>query len=97
MLNVTHWSIQASIVVWLYPWMAGVLAMKFVPPRLVAVGTGCLLELSYNFDPVRFRVPADLAELFGHGQPALLLLPGGDARPSEGLARSLVLEQRCAS
>ncbi|HLJ49864.1 MAG TPA: hypothetical protein VKU01_27810 [Bryobacteraceae bacterium] len=72
-------------------------SMKFVPPRLVAVGTCGLLELSYNFDLVRFRVPADFTELFGHGQPALLLLPRGDARPCEGLARGVVLEQRYAS
>jgi hypothetical protein len=44
-------------------------SMKFVPPRLVAVGTGCLLELSCNLDLVRFRVTADFMGLFGHGEP----------------------------
>jgi hypothetical protein len=68
-------------------------SMKFMTPRLVSVSTGRLLELSYNLDLVRFRITADLTELFGHREAALLLLPGGDTCPSEGITRSFVWDQ----
>jgi hypothetical protein len=72
-------------------------SMEFVTPTLVAVSAGRFVKLSHNLDPVRVCVAADLAELFGHRQPPLFLLPRGNARPRESLASRRVVGQRCAS